>query len=142
MVRTYQKGVSVPCGSHFHSTDFDCHCKRPTCTKTLIDDDLVTSLDLLWNSAGPFKIDSGYRCPAHNAEVGGARNSKHPQGEAADCKSLQGKTGKEIADVAETVPNFYTGGIGIYPTFAHCDTRKDGPARWKSGTKLSTIVPC
>lgn len=142
MVRTYQKGVSVPFGSHFHSTDFDCHCKRSNCTETLIDDNLPAALDLLWDCAGPFKIDSGYRCMAHNAEVGGAPHSQHPQGKAADCKSTEGKTGKEMATHAETVSNFQAGGIGTYPTFAHCDVRENGPARWKSGTKLSTIVPC
>ena len=32
----------------------------------------------------PLDISSGYRCPALNAAVGGARNSQHAQGLAAD----------------------------------------------------------
>lgn len=29
-------------------------------------------------------VNSGYRCPKHNAEVGGVANSQHMKGEAAD----------------------------------------------------------
>lgn len=32
----------------------------------------------------PLRIVSGYRDPAHNARVGGARNSRHMHGDAAD----------------------------------------------------------
>lgn len=32
----------------------------------------------------PLRVTSGYRSPAHNAEVGGAATSVHPQGLAAD----------------------------------------------------------
>jgi uncharacterized protein YcbK (DUF882 family) len=32
----------------------------------------------------PLRIISGYRDPAHNAAVGGARNSRHLHGDAAD----------------------------------------------------------
>ena len=33
---------------------------------------------------GPVLVNSGYRCPKHNAEVGGVANSQHMKGEAAD----------------------------------------------------------
>lgn len=33
---------------------------------------------------GPVLVSSGYRCPAHNAEVGGVPNSMHQRCEAAD----------------------------------------------------------
>jgi hypothetical protein len=33
----------------------------------------------------PFHINSGYRCPALNQAVGGARTSAHLDGRAADC---------------------------------------------------------
>ena len=33
---------------------------------------------------GPVLVNSGYRCPKHNAEVGGVPNSQHMRGEAAD----------------------------------------------------------
>ena len=36
------------------------------------------------------KINSGYRCVKHNAEVGGVKNSKHALGLAADLSCSQG----------------------------------------------------
>lgn len=32
----------------------------------------------------PIRVNSGYRCPEHNAKVGGVKNSYHTQGLAAD----------------------------------------------------------
>ena len=32
----------------------------------------------------PVTINSGYRCPTHNRNVGGVSNSRHTKGEAAD----------------------------------------------------------
>ena len=36
----------------------------------------------------PIRIGSGYRCPSLNKAVGGAKNSQHIRGEAADITSL------------------------------------------------------
>ena len=37
------------------------------------------------------KVNSGYRCPRHNAKVGGVKNSQHLTGEAADiCAETRG----------------------------------------------------
>lgn len=33
---------------------------------------------------GPVSVSSGYRCPKHNAEVGGVSGSQHLKGEVAD----------------------------------------------------------
>jgi uncharacterized protein YcbK (DUF882 family) len=132
MVHEYEKGTKVPVGRHFTTADFDCHCRRPECRVTRVDDLLVESLDALWDVAGPFGIDSGFRCHAHNAEVGGADNSRHQFGDAADCKSKSGYNGNLMARYAERIPAFNNGGVGIYPTFAHCDTRGHR-ARWSLG---------
>ena len=35
----------------------------------------------------PIIVNSGYRCPKHNAAVGGVANSQHTRGEAADITS-------------------------------------------------------
>lgn len=129
MIITFKKGENISCGKHFVSKDFDCHCLRPECNFTLHDDNLNAALDALWAFSGPFKIDSGYRCEAHNKEVGGVNNSQHLLGKAADCRSLRSYNGNLMARYAEEVPEFANGGIGIYPHFAHCDVRK-GRARW------------
>ena len=34
----------------------------------------------------PIYVNSGYRCPRHNLKVGGAVNSQHMKGEAADIR--------------------------------------------------------
>lgn len=36
----------------------------------------------------PIKVTSGYRCPALNRAIGGAVNSQHTKGEAADITTL------------------------------------------------------
>lgn len=141
MVQNYAKGDSTPFGKNFRVSNFDCQCSRSSCTYTLLDDDLAPALDLLWEIVGPFKIDSGFRCQAHNAEIGGVSDSQHTQGKASDCKSLTGKNGSQVAQAAERVPAFHAGGIGTYLTFAHCDIR-GWMARWKSGLKPSQIIPC
>lgn len=48
--------------------------------------ELARGLELVRNSLGnlPIHVSSGYRCPELNARVGGARNSAHLSGLAAD----------------------------------------------------------
>lgn len=71
----------------------------------------------------------GYRTAAANALVRGSKNSQHMRGRAddVDCPVL---TPKELALLAEGVPVYREGGIGVYDTFVHLDSRPDGPARW------------
>lgn len=70
---------------------------------------------------GPLVVLSAYRTPAHNRFVGGARNSQHVQGRALDLAVPAGWTVDEFADLARRVEG--VGGVGIYPTFVHVDTR-------------------
>lgn len=68
---------------------------------------------------GPIRINSGYRCPKHNAEVGGAPYSIHTFGLALDmnCKNTRGVEKMErIIDLV--MPELR---VGIYPTFVHMD---------------------
>ena len=52
---------------------------------------LVASLDKARKICGfPFKITSGFRPPAHNAEIGGVIDSSHTKGLAADLARPQG----------------------------------------------------
>ena len=81
----------------------------------------------------PVRINSAYRCPAHNKNIGGATHSKHLEGIAADI-DVMGVNPKDVADKVEelmtsgAIPN---GGLGRYNTFTHVDIRQ-GPARWGS----------
>ena len=75
----------------------------------------------------PIIITSGWRSVEHNKAIGGAKNSQHLYGKAADCHFLrEGLVLPRVADMAERV-GFR--GIGIYRTFLHLDVR-DKPARW------------
>lgn len=47
--------------------------------------EFIKVLDIIRLKCGfPFKINSGYRTPEHNAAVGGVNGSEHTQGLAAD----------------------------------------------------------
>lgn len=66
---------------YFMDSDFECHC----CEENKISPELVDKLDELrerWG--GPIEVKRGYSCEKHNAEVGGASNSRHLYGDAAD----------------------------------------------------------
>jgi len=81
-----------------------------------------------WNA--PMHITSGYRCVTHNRRVGGAPNSQHLQGKAADVIVARFLQDGFVQD-AEKVPAFKNGGIGRYPAqgFVHVD-RRGTHARW------------
>ena len=46
-------------------------------------------LDPLREKVGAIRINSGYRTPEHNKKIGGATNSQHTKGEAADIFPLK-----------------------------------------------------
>ena len=57
----------------------------PCCGRVFVDDRLFPILDRIRDALGvPVYITSGYRCPSHNASVGGVANSQHLDGTAAD----------------------------------------------------------
>jgi uncharacterized protein YcbK (DUF882 family) len=94
---------------------------------------LVTGLQELRDKVGgPLAISSGFRCRRHNAAIGGAQDSQHTLGMAADVRVPEGWTAERLAALAETVAVFRDGGIGIYPTWVHVDVRTTGPARWRN----------
>lgn len=54
---------------------------------------------------GPIRITSGYRCPELNRAVGGASNSRHLRGEAADIHLPSVEKGKEYLAFLKTLPS-------------------------------------
>ncbi len=79
----------------------------------------------------PIKITSGYRDPSFNKKIGGASQSRHITGEAADLK-IEGYTPKQVAAIIEKLiaaGKMKQGGLGIYSTWIHYDVRGTA-ARW------------
>jgi uncharacterized protein YcbK (DUF882 family) len=77
--------------------------------------------------AKPIKVTSGYRCPKHNASVGGVQDSQHMHGRAADCEIAPNE--RYLFLKAAFGVGFK--GIGVGGTFVHLDTRDGEPALWK-----------
>lgn len=87
-------------------------------------------------------VNSWYRSPAYNAQIGGAKFSQHIEGRATDIRITITPPGqhpvtltpKKVAELATSVPEFRAGGIGWYDAahgnFTHVDHRPNGPARW------------
>lgn len=67
----------------------------------------------------PLIITSGYRSLAHNRAVGGATQSRHLYGLAADIR-VQGVSPAEVYAYADELG---AGGVGRYQTFTHVDVQ-------------------
>ena len=79
----------------------------------------------------PIKIISGYRSPSYNVKIGGAKRSQHLLAKAADIR-VKGLTPKEVKEAIVHLikeGKMHPGGIGLYETFTHYDTRGRN-ARW------------
>lgn len=115
--------------AHFDTAEFAC----PDCGRTKVSGTLIVALESLRTLAGdsPIHVNSGYRCPEHNANVGGVSHTQHLLGNAADIR-IEGKSLQQMFDWARQVPEFLNGGIGVYddePPFIHVDVR-GSTARW------------
>ncbi|MES0863270.1 D-Ala-D-Ala carboxypeptidase family metallohydrolase [Ruegeria sp. SCPT10] len=89
---------------------------------------LVNALDRIRKELGaPIQLISVYRSPEYNRHVGGATSSRHMQFDAADFRVLGGGAGNSgrWSKVAKKLRSTgaFRGGVGIYPTFVHIDTR-------------------
>ena len=111
---------------HFSKSELCCK----DCGRCIIAKDLVDALEEL-RALGPepIEVHDGYRCPEHNASVGGVKNSQHLEGKAADIE-IRGLTLQQQYDRAMQIPAFRNGGIGVYDSgFIHVDVRNE-EARW------------
>ncbi len=108
---------------HFWRSEFACKCG---CGRATVDAVTLRVAEKVRGFVGgPVSINSGFRCFAHNRKVGGAENSQHLTGMAADLAV------KDPAAVAKYLDDMYPDqfGIGTYGTFVHFDARTNR-ARW------------
>lgn len=118
---------------NFDSSEFDCHDGSETPCGVLVNlKELAFNLQALRDYFGkPIVINSGYRSPAYNRKVGGAKNSQHLEGKAADIR-IEGKKPVQVKAAIEKLISegkMKNGGIGQYPSFVHYDVREKA-ARW------------
>lgn len=119
-IKTYKKGDATKLSANFRAREFDCKGSG-CCGETKIDEKLVEYLQKIRDHFGKsVYINSGYRCPVHNAKVDNAASkSKHMDGIAADIE-VDGVDPFEVAKYAESIG---VKGIGHYDDFVHIDTR-------------------
>lgn len=119
-------------GNEFLSENFTVRefASRDGADRVLIDTELVDVLQNVRDYFGaPVTINSAYRTPSHNRAVGGASNSQHVQGTAADIV-VSGVEPREVAEYIEYIlPS--KGGIGLYNSFVHVDVRENR-SRWEN----------
>ena len=137
MVREYslRRDGDLQLSPHFRLSEF---ASKDGSDKVLVDDALVELLEQIREAAGgAVTINSGYRSPAHNAAVGGVSSSQHLYGRAADVV-VEGASPLLVGQIAE----YYLdrrGGIGVYQTFTHVDTRAIR-SRWDQRSGKQIVV--
>lgn len=90
----------------------------------------VLYLEPVRRAFGVCTVHSGYRSPQYNASVGGAPRSVHrgdwrPTAVAADVSFKSGSP----REWRESFDELGVGGLGLYATHVHVDSRRDR-ARW------------
>lgn len=115
---------------HFDRSEFRCHDGTEYPREWLLDRlvPLCVVLEVIREACGgrPITILSGYRSPQHNAEVGGAKQSQHMEGRAADITV----DGMAPSDVHAQILELFNagkleklGGLGLYDSWVHLDVR-------------------
>lgn len=136
-VKTYsvKKDGNTYLSDNFKVKEFACNDGSDA---VLISDDLVDLLQKIRDHFGvAVTINSGYRTSTYNKKVGGATNSQHVKGTAADIVA-KGVDPLTVAQYAEyLMPN--SGGIGVYQTFTHVDVRTSR-SRWDNCSGSEVVV--
>lgn len=110
---------------YFSVYETQCHCG---CGQNHVNPILMEKLDALREAiGGPLELSCAYRCPSHNADVGGVPNSQHVLGNAADVL-LPDYFDGDIGKLEWYAKYIGFDGIGVYPDsqFVHVDVRSGG----------------
>lgn len=113
------KNTKGTLSEHFKASEFSC---KDGNEEFLVAAGLVDILEAIRNHFNaPVTINSGYRTPSWNHKIGGAPNSYHCKGMAADI-AVKGHTSKEVAKYASDIME--EGGVIRYTNFVHIDVRE------------------
>lgn len=120
-IKTYSKSqANTKLSNNFTVREFAIKDVNYPCK---VDLSLINKLQKIRDYFGkPLNITSGYRCISYNKQIGGASNSYHTKGQAADVY-ISGLDPELIGLYAQVVLGMK--GIGIYhdDLFCHLDTR-------------------
>jgi uncharacterized protein YcbK (DUF882 family) len=111
--------------THFKRSEFACKCGCGYSTPDIMLINILEDVRVYFGQ--PLTVNSSLRCSAHNASVGGAKNSAHMFGIAADIvvKNIPPAVVHKYLD--QKYSDMY--GLGKYNSFTHIDVRKP-KARW------------
>lgn len=139
-VKTYKATDKTQLSPHFNVQEFRCKCGKAH--DTLIADELVAKLEELYAAldCSMITINSGYRCVAHDKEVGGSGGGFHVKGMAADIRCFA-KNGSLISSklVSCKAQDVGFGGIANIDTSyvnTHVDVRPSG--QWYGNETVTT----
>lgn len=119
---------------NFKLKEFRCKCGGAYCTgyPVVLDIQFLKNIQKLRDKFGAINIYSGIRCQKRNSAVGGASNSRHKTGKAADIYNRKTQTlagRKEIMSYWRTLPKWnytYCNEGGNYPNMGsavHIDVK-------------------
>ncbi|HMV65207.1 MAG TPA: peptidoglycan-binding protein [Myxococcota bacterium] len=119
---------------HFSLAEFACHDGSRTPSDVAGNlRELAQNLEVLRSElrGAAIHVNSGYRSPAYNRSIGGATDSQHMYGRAADI-TIGGYSPSQVHATIERLiraGRMKQGGLGLYSSFVHYDTRGTA-ARW------------
>ena len=127
MIKKYEFGDTTQLSPHFNAEEF--RCKFGKEHETLLSEELVEKLEKLYKSLNCSKIivTSGYRCTAHDKNMGGNGNGQHTKGNAADicCYGQDGQpiSSKTVCCTAQDISFTGIANIDTSYQYTHVDVR-------------------
>ncbi len=126
----YQYSDSTQITPHFNAKEFRCKCGKVHAFS--ISNELVDKLEKLYAALNCSKIivTSGFRCVAHDRNVGGSGTGQHTLGNAADicCYSQDGQpiSSKIVCQKAQDIGFTGIANITAAYIYTHVDVRPNG----------------
>ena len=130
MIQKFEFNDTTQLSPHFNISEFRCKCGKEH--ETLNNPELIEKLEKLYAALNCSKIivTSGYRCAAHDKNVGGSGTGQHTFGNAADicCYGQDGQpiSSKAVCCKAQDIGFRGIANITAAYIYTHVDVRPNG----------------
>ena len=130
MIRTYAYDDNTQLSLHFNAREFRCKCGREHDFQ--LDDALIEKLEKLYAAlnCSQIQVTSGFRCVAHDKNVGGSGTGQHTLGKAADIccygQDEQPISSKTVCCKAQDTGFTGIANINAAYIYTHVDVRSGG----------------